>query len=86
MEQTQTHVWYPVGEEAVAYSLARRNAAGEWRGRGVLSCTREKAMAVTCMHLGRAMRQTQDRDETEAKQKQPAPSACLDTIRGARAR
>ena len=81
MKQTQTHAWSPAEEEAVAYSLARRNAAGEWRDRGVLSCAREKAMAVTCTWAAPDARQT----ETIAKQKQP-PSAGLDTMHGARAR
>ena len=84
MKQTQTHAWSPAGEEAVAYSLARRNAAGEWRGRGVLSCAREKAMAVTCTWAAPDAGQREN-TETVAKQKQP-PSAGLDTMRGARAR
>ena len=87
MKQTQTYAWLPAGEEAVAYSLARRNAAGEWRGRGVLSCAREKAMAVTCTWAAPDATPDVQRENTEtvAKQKQP-PSAGLDTVRGARAR
>ena len=58
--------------------------SGEWRGRGVLSCAREKATAVTCTWAAPDARQREN-TETAVKQKQP-PSAGLDTMRGARAR
>ena len=49
--------------------------SGEWRGRGVLSCAREKAMAVTITCTWAAPDAGQrENTETVAKQKQP-PSA-----------
>ena len=94
MKQTQTHAKSPAGEEAVAYSLARRKAA---------AVTRESVEVAACF-LARERRRRQSHDmahalstwaapdagkrentETIAKQKQP-PSAGLDTMRGARAR
>ena len=51
LKQTQTHAWSLVGEEAVAYSLARGKAAAVTRESGevysgVLSGAREKATAA----------------------------------------
>ena len=81
MKQTQTHAWSPAGEEAVAYSLARRNAA---------AVTLESG-EVAAYFLARKRRRWQspadagqrENTETVAKQKQP-PSAGLQcwTLRG----
>ena len=77
MKQTQTRAWSRAGDEAVAYSLVRRTCSGshsgEWRGRGVLSCAREKAMAVaiTCTWAAPDAGQREN-TETVAKQKQPS--------------
>ena len=83
MKQTQTHARSPAGEEAVAYSLARRKAAAVTRESGEID-GREKATAVTCTRAAPGAGQREN-NETVAKQKQP-PSAGLDTMRGARAR
>ena len=98
MKQTQTHAWSPAGEEAVAYSLARRNAATVTLESGeVAACflAREKRRRQSLdridLHLvtwaGRAGRRTGTRPKPllSYKQKQ-LPSAGLDTMRGARAR
>ena len=82
-----------MGEEAVAYSLARRNAAAVTRESGeVAACflARERRRWQSRMHdhlhLGAAPDAGQrENTETVAKQKQP-PSAGLDTMREARAR
>ena len=52
MKQTQTHAWSPAGEEAVAYSLARRNAA---------VVTRESGEVAACF-LARERRRRQSLD------------------------
>ena len=83
MKQTQTHAWFPAGEVAVAYSLARRKAAAVTRGVEVAACflARERRrrqshdMAHARTYLG-GPRRTPDREqrentETVAKQKQP---------------
>ena len=89
MKQTQTHAWSPAGEEAIAYSLARRNVAAVTRESGEVAAyflARERRRRQSLdLHLGRAGRRTELETETVAKQKQP-PSASLDTMRGARAR
>ena len=91
MKQTQTHAWSLAGEEAVAYSLARRNAAAVTRESGeVVACflARERMRRQSLdLHLGGARAAPdagQRQTETVAKQKQPH-SAGLDTMRGARA-
>ena len=72
MKQTQTHARSPAGEEAVAYSLARRKAAAVTRESGEID-GREKATAVTCTWAAPGAGQREN-NETVAKQKQP-PSA-----------
>ena len=52
MKETQTHAWSPAGEEAVAYSLARRKAA---------AVTRESVEVAACF-LARERRRRQSHD------------------------
>ena len=81
MKQTQTHAWSLAGEEAVAYSLARRKAATVTRESGeVAACflareRRRRQSIVTCTWAAPDAGQREN-TETVAKQKQP-PSAGL---------
>ena len=47
MKQTQTHVWFLAGEEAVSYSLARGKAAAVTRESGEVVAY-SLARAVSC--------------------------------------